>query len=762
MAANTAPDDVDLTASDDEVAIDLDAPAAADGVTVDGSTVTITAAGTYRLSGTLADGSVVVNTTDDGVVHLILDDASIGSSTTSPLQVLDADQVVVHLEGENDLSDTTAYADTDEASAALFSSADLTITGDGSLTVDGNANDGIAAKDGLVIAGGTITVDAVDDGIRGKDYLVVTGGTLDVTAGGDGLKSDNDEDETLGYVEITGGSVDVTAGDDGIAAQTDAIVADGTVSVVAGGGHDATVADDASPKGVSGTVSVVVGGGRAARRRGRRRHRLRRRRQHRGRCPDPRRRRRRRARRPGAADQRRDGRHHDLRTRASRPGSSRSPAATSASWLSDDGVNASDPDATGRAGARRLRRRPTSGSPSRGGTIVVDSGGDGLDANGFLTMTGGTAVVSGPTNDGNGALDVDGTFDVSGGTLLAAGASGMAMTPGADSAQSFVAFTFDSTQSGRHRRARPRRRRHRARRVRVDEGLLVAGLRVGGRRRGPDVLGRDGRLGHRRHDRRPRGGRRQHRHDGRGDGHGRRGDRRDGRRHGRRPRRRRRPGPSPLTTNPTWAVSTLTAPSASPDRTPTAMSARPDHRCGAQARRGRASTCAGRGRGDHRHMADERDDAHRPPPGTSEAVVDAVGALTAAFEVVEHARGMLYAFHRLTGRADNELAEALDQLAEAGHQELADELRAELVGRNVLPGRWTFQVVEEYDDRVLPGVRGGREARPRRAHGRPSARVRGPAQGGEPHPRPPGPRADPEAEAAQQPAHTWSGPVSGP
>ena len=78
-------------------------------------------------------------------------------------------------------------------------------------------------------------------------------------------------------------------------------------------------------------------------------------------------------------------------------------------------------------------------------------------------------------------------------------------------------------------------------------------------------------------------------------------------------------------------------------------------------------------------------------------MVDAVGAVSAAFEVVEHARGMLYAFHRLTGRADAELAQALDQLAEAGHPGLADELRAELVGRNVLPGRWTFQVVEEYD-----------------------------------------------------------------
>lgn len=94
---------------------------------------------------------------------------------------------------------------------------------------------------------------------------------------------------------------------------------------------------------------------------------------------------------------------------------------------------------------------------------------------------------------------------------------------------------------------------------------------------------------------------------------------------------------------------------------------------------------------------DERDAAHRAP-GTPDDVVDAVGAVTAAFEVIEHARGMLYAFHRLTGRADAELTDALDQLAAAGHPGIADELRAELVGRNVLAGRWTFQVVEEYDD----------------------------------------------------------------
>ena len=172
-------------------------------------------------------------------------------------------------------------------------------------------------------------------------------------------------------------------------------------------------------------------------------------------------------------------------------------------------------------------------------------------------MTGGTAVVSGPTNDGNGALDVDGTFDVSGGTLLAAGASGMAMTPGADSAQSFVAFTFDSTQSagtvvhildadGTELAA-----------FESTQGLLVAGLRVGGRRRGSDVLSRDGRHGHRRHDRRPRGSRRQQRHDGRGHGHGRRGDRRDrgGMGGGPAEAAARAVAPDPAPPNPTWVPS---------------------------------------------------------------------------------------------------------------------------------------------------------------------------------------------------------------
>ena len=92
------------------------------------------------------------------------------------------------------------------------------------------------------------------------------------------------------------------------------------------------------------------------------------------------------------------------------------------------------------------------------------------------------------------------------------------------------------------------------------------------------------------------------------------------------------------------------------------------------------------------------DDAHARPAGTDDATVAALGKLSEALEVVEEARGHLYAFHRRCGTADLTLGEAVDQLREAGHTELADRVETDLVGRNILAGRWSFQAVEEYDD----------------------------------------------------------------
>lgn len=93
----------------------------------------------------------------------------------------------------------------------------------------------------------------------------------------------------------------------------------------------------------------------------------------------------------------------------------------------------------------------------------------------------------------------------------------------------------------------------------------------------------------------------------------------------------------------------------------------------------------------------ERSVAHERPPGLSDAEVEALGKLSEALEVVEHARGVLYEFHRLSGQADLTLQDAVRQLRSAGHDAIADEVDRCLVGRDVVGDLWTFQIVEAYD-----------------------------------------------------------------
>jgi hypothetical protein len=100
----------------------------------------------------------------------------------------------------------------------------------------------------------------------------------------------------------------------------------------------------------------------------------------------------------------------------------------------------------------------------------------------------------------------------------------------------------------------------------------------------------------------------------------------------------------------------------------------------------------------HNETEDGPDRDHRRPDDVSDATVAAVGKLTEALETVERARGALYEFHQLTGTADVQAGSAVGVLRAAGHHDLADRVETEIVGRNVLPGRWTFQVIEDYDD----------------------------------------------------------------
>ncbi|WP_411700609.1 carbohydrate-binding domain-containing protein [Conyzicola sp.] len=438
---------------DDAVEITLDGDTATsdsenvtiDGstVTIDGSTVTITAAGTYVLSGTLDDGQIVVDSVDEGVVALVLDGADISSTTESAITFTTATNAVVSLAdgSENTLSDTSAYADTAEANAALYADTDLTITGTGSLTVNGNGNDGITSTDDLVVLSGTIAVDAVDDGLRGKDSLTVEDGDITVTVGGDGLKSDNDEDLTRGYIDIQGGTLDVTAAGDGVDAETDLVITGGSVTVAAGGGASKQVTDTSS-KGLKGGTYVIVEGGTidvdssddAVHSNGA---------IHLGGDAEV---------TLASGD---DGVHADtallidggtVAVTESYEGLESATITVAEGTVdvtaSDDGINASAGTTTETTGGGMGGETGGTEMVSiTGGDTTIHADGDGFDSNGSAEISGGTLTVYGPTNDGNGALDVNGTLEVSGGTVLAAGSSGMVVSPSDDSAQGFLAAT---------------------------------------------------------------------------------------------------------------------------------------------------------------------------------------------------------------------------------------------------------------------------------------------------------------------------------
>lgn len=91
------------------------------------------------------------------------------------------------------------------------------------------------------------------------------------------------------------------------------------------------------------------------------------------------------------------------------------------------------------------------------------------------------------------------------------------------------------------------------------------------------------------------------------------------------------------------------------------------------------------------------DAAHLRPPGVDDATVRALGMLSKALETTERARGALYDFHQLTGAADFQLGDAVDLLRAAGHDPQADLVEREILGRNTIPGHWTFQIIEAYN-----------------------------------------------------------------
>ena len=422
------------------------------GASAEQNIITITSAGTYVISGTLSDRQILIDTEDANPVRLVLNGASISSSGSAPIYVEKAAKAVLILaEGtENNLADGSDYtysdAEEEEPDAALFSKSDLTINGTGTLSIDANFKHGINCKDTLKILDATLNVDAVSDGIRGKDSIAVQNANLTVNAGSDGMQSSNDTDSSLGYIVIESGTFRITSGNDGIQAETALLIKDGDFTVTTGGGSD-TESD--SMKGLKAGTDITIQGGSIT---------------------------------ADTADDSihsggsleliggtltlssgDDGLHSDL-TMQLDDGTvtvTKSYEGIESALLtinggtyyitsSDDALNVAGGTDSSSDTAGGMNAMATTGVNNlfiNGGYIYADAGGDGLDANASITMTGGTAIVNGPTNDGNGAVDYAGTFHMTGGLLITAGSSGMAQAPDSESTQNVVTIFSDTEQT---------------------------------------------------------------------------------------------------------------------------------------------------------------------------------------------------------------------------------------------------------------------------------------------------------------------------
>lgn len=220
-------------------------------VQIEDEVVTIKAAGVYVLSGTLTDGTIVVDAGDDDKVQLVLDGVSITAADYAAIYAKNADKVFVTLaEGaENSLTVSGDYVQTDDnnVDAVIFAKCDLTLGGTGSLTVKDTTGHGIVSKDDLVVTGGTYTIDSQNHCLNAKDSVRIADGTFNLSCDEDGIHAGND-DQQDGYVYIKGGDINISVGDDALHAEGLLIITGGDIDV------------SKSCEGVEGYKILVTGG----------------------------------------------------------------------------------------------------------------------------------------------------------------------------------------------------------------------------------------------------------------------------------------------------------------------------------------------------------------------------------------------------------------------------------------------------------------------------------------------------------------------
>lgn len=450
-------------------------------VRIEGTTITILDEGTYVISGTLDDGMIIVNAEDSDKPQLVFDNVTIRSESSAPLYILEADKVFVTLAtgSSNTLTNGGTFQAIDENNidGTVFSKQDLTFNGSGSLTISSPAGHGIVAKDDLVFYSGSYDITSAEHGMDVNDSLRVKDATISISSGKDGAHVENSDDAELGYIYISNGSFDIDAEGDGLSAGAYVQIEGGSFDIIAGGGYEngeksssdnwgnfgggaggnmpgsgrggrssgnsatntnTTESESTSMKGIKSTNSLQINAG------------------------------------TFLIDSADDALHsntcvyinggtYEIATgddafhgeeklvitagtidiSTSYEGLEALNINISGGDISiqstDDGINAAGgTDASGTTGGRDGMFGGGMGggmSSNSNGSILISGGnifmyaqGDGLDANGYIELTGGTIVVTGPTNGDTAILDYDISATIDGATFIGIGSIMMAQT----------------------------------------------------------------------------------------------------------------------------------------------------------------------------------------------------------------------------------------------------------------------------------------------------------------------------------------------
>lgn len=446
---------------------------------VSGNNVTITAAGTYLISGNIDDGMIIVDTNETEKVYIILDDLVMNSSSSS-IYVRSADKVFITLANGsvNKLSNCGEFTQIDDSNldAVIFSRSDLTINGNGSIEISSPSGHGIVSKDDLVLTGGIYTITSASHAINANDSVSISDSTLNITSGKDGIHCENTDDPSKGNIFIESGTFNIDSDGDGISSSEYMQINGGEFDIFTGGGSanaehpssgnnggfpggggggrprlSETDDTDVSMKGIKSETSLLIKGG-------------------------------------VFKFDTEDDSIHSNKSIIIMDGSFEISAGDDAFHAdeilairgghiniaqsyegleglnvevsngdikivsSDDGINAAGGnDSSGTGGMRPGQDKFGSSSNGKivitGGTLYINASGDGIDSNGSLTMSGGYVTICGPTQGDTAVLDYDTTAEITGGIFIGTGSYMMAQTF-SSSTQGVIALSVGNQSAG--------------------------------------------------------------------------------------------------------------------------------------------------------------------------------------------------------------------------------------------------------------------------------------------------------------------------